>query len=261
MAVTRPSVRPPVIRLAPCPQFKFWGASPPNPHASFKPSTSAPLWRTATDIAPKTRLESALQSSGSRLFQTLTIKSRFTQVTCHLPANSTITRDDRQWRARAPNSGGVQISIYSGQVFRGEAGHRSDRYPASRLRTAGLLSGSATSASRCLIQRRGGRDADEERADHVADTTDAAARPRRRDLLEIIENRNEARSVIVTSSSPSTAGTRSSASRPPPTQSSTAWSTTPTASSSTATACEKSGPPGRPRPPQLDRRRQLEDHP
>lgn len=210
---------------------------------------------------PKTRLESALQSSGSRLFQTLTIKSRFTQVTCHLPANSTITRDDRQWRARAPNSGGVQISIYSGQVFRGEAGHRSDRYPASRLRTAGLLSGSATSASRCLIQRRGGRDADEERADHVADTTDAAARPRRRDLLEIIENRNEARSVIVTSSSPSTAGTRSSASRPPPTQSSTAWSTTPIASSSTATACEKSGPPGRPRPPQLDRRRQLEDHP
>ena len=52
----------------------------------------------------------------------------------------------------------------------------------------------------------------------------------RRDLLEIVEDRYERRSTIVTSQIPSIAGTKSSAIQPSPTPFSTASYTTPTAS-------------------------------
>jgi DNA replication protein DnaC len=62
---------------------------------------------------------------------------------------------------------------------------------------------------------------------------------RRRDLLEIVEDRYKARYIIVTSQLPSTAGMRSSAIPRSPTPSSTASSTTPIASNSRERASAK----------------------
>ena len=72
---TRHPQTTPEIRLAPGPRFTLWAMSSPKPHASFHLSTGAPLWRTETDIAPKTRKSGALQPSGTHLFGS---KNRFT---------------------------------------------------------------------------------------------------------------------------------------------------------------------------------------
>jgi hypothetical protein len=70
----------------------------------------------------------------------------------------------------------------------------------------------------------------------------------RRDLLEIVEDRYDTRSLIMTSQVPSTPGTTSSATPPSPTPFSTASSTPPTASTSSI-ACANPARPAAPLDP------------
>jgi hypothetical protein len=83
-----------------------------------------------------------------------------------------------------------RIPIYSGQVFRREAGHRSDLKPSnSEMKPVAIsISGQVSeefgvfvwvspSGIKSLVDQRGKADAGQERTDHATDTTNATTCP------------------------------------------------------------------------------------
>ncbi|WP_354066209.1 hypothetical protein [Bradyrhizobium sp. RT6a] len=101
----------------------------------------------------------------------------------HSASNISAIKIELKTRLNASTSSGnddaaatLRIPIYSGRVFRLEAGHRSDLKPAGVLEVGVFV---WVSPSGIKVPRRstGEADAGQERTDHATDTTDAAACP------------------------------------------------------------------------------------
>jgi len=104
----RPNRRAPSSRDTPrhvSSSIHFLAMSPPEPPASFHLSTSTALFRTATDIAPKTRRRGEPRLSGAHLFRpelrsALGHRRTYSRVVEPLPRTRQGSRKTRSHRSR-----------------------------------------------------------------------------------------------------------------------------------------------------------------